>query len=380
MTSPGKNVLHVAAWYPNKMNALDGVWISRHIKSLTPYCTNSVLHIQVNPSGRFSLYRNNKPGLKQIVLDIPLKSWRVAEILTTLLLLFSLKMTSYGRKADLINVHIAYPLLIHYHIWKRLMSTPLILTEHWSGYHFNFDIKDARALNRIRRIHFQKIPVIIVSKALLLDIKKFSGNQSIQGYVVPNVVNADVFARRAEARRPGEGKRFFMVSYWKWPKDPFTLIEAFREVVKDNRDYKLRLGGNGPQMEAIQRMIAEFALEDNVSLLGPLDSDAIAAELNGADAFLHSSAYETFSVVTAEALSCGTPVIVSAKGGIPELINPDNGILVSENSVDSWTEAFRRFESMSFDRDRISAEAKKIFSEGSVGEHYWDILKGHLAQ
>lgn len=380
MNSSGKNVLHVVAWYPTKRNALDGVWILRHIESLTPYCTNSVLHIQVNPTGKFKLYRNSGPRLKQIVLDIPVRNWRVAEVLTTVLLLCSLMLTSRGRKADLLNVHIAYPLLIHYHLWKRLVTKPLIMTEHWSGYHFNFGIKDIRALNRIRRIHFQHIPVIAVSDALLLDIKNFSHNNSIEGFVVPNVANAEVFKRNNAEERHREAKRFFMVSYWKWPKDPFTLLEAFREVVRKKPHYTLRLGGNGPQMEEIQRRIIDYSLQDHVSLLGTLNSDAIAAELNDADAFLHSSAYETFSVVTAEALSCGTPVIISANGGVRELVHPDNGILLSENSVKSWIEAFRRFESMSFDRNRISIEAKKKFSETNVGEKYWNVLKRYLPQ
>src|SRR5690606_487361 len=132
--------------------------------------------------------------------------------------------------------------------------------------------------------------------------------------------------------------------------------------------------------EEIQRRIIDYSLQDHVSLLGTLNSDAIAAELDDADAFLHSSAYETFSVVTAEALSCGTPVIISANGGVRELVHPDNGILLSENSVKSWIEAFRRFESMSFDRNRISIEAKKKFSETNVGEKYWNVLKRYLPQ
>lgn len=380
MTLAKKKVLHIVAWYPHKGNTLDGVWIYRHIKSLKPYCINSVLHIQVNPSGRFRLYRNNESDLRQIIVDIPFKSWRVAEILTTLLVVFALKLTSFGRKIDLINVHIAYPLLIHYHLWKRIVPNPLVVTEHWSGYHFNFGIKDDKALRRIRRIFFQEIPVIAVSHALLRDIVKFSGNQSIQGYVTPNVVNAEIFTKKKDVVDSAGRRRFFMVSYWKWPKDPFTLIEAFRELVASRPQCVLRLGGHGPQMEQILHTIEKYSLTHQVILLGPLDSHAISAELNEADAFLHSSAYETFSVVTAEALSCGTPVIVTAKGGIRELVHSGNGVLVEENTVTCWLDAFQRFELKTFDRDRISAEARGIFSEDGVGDKYWSVLKNELGQ
>jgi glycosyltransferase involved in cell wall biosynthesis len=75
--------------------------------------------------------------------------------------------------------------------------------------------------------------------------------------------------------------------------------------------------------------------------VGKLSFAEAACEMQNASYFLHASNYETFSLVCAEALSCGTPVVASAVGGVPEYLNDKNGILVSDNTVESWTNCLK---------------------------------------
>lgn len=125
----------------------------------------------------------------------------------------------------------------------------------------------------------------------------------------------------------------------------------------------------------INALVENHGLQESVRLLGQLDAADLAREMQTSVAFLHCSAYETFSVVCAEALSCGTPVIASAVGGLLEMIDADNGILVPWNTVEAWCRAFDQYVAGQFDRQAIAKRACEKFSGEVVGSQYLNILQ-----
>lgn len=297
--------------------------------------------------------------------------WRLVEVFSCLGLLYLILVRA--RKYNIINVHIAYPLLTYFHIIKRLVRKPLVITEHWSGYHFNFGTK--KALPRAQRIFAHKLPLLAVSNSLLADIQKFSGQTLSRTCVIPNCVDSNIF--NYKERDIGEVQTFFMLSHWKRPKRPDLIIRAFSSFVRHEecrRNYRLRIAGYGPALPEIQKQIEELGLQNNVTVIGSLDPHAVACEMNNCTAFLHASEYETFSVVCAEAISCGTPVVASGVGAIPEFVNANNGILVSNNTVEGWTEALSVIANRKFDRVTISQNAGQRFSFEAVGKKYYGFL------
>ena len=99
--------------------------------------------------------------------------------------------------------------------------------------------------------------------------------------------------------------------------------------------------------------------------------------MNKAEYFIHLSGYETFSVVCAEALCCGTPVIASNVGAISELVDNTNGILIQNNNVSNLLQILEDVSNgvYSFNRGRISDTASKKFAPEYIGKKYFDTLK-----
>lgn len=276
-------------------------------------------------------------------------------------------------KYTLVNVHIAYPLLTYFHFIRKWIRRPVVITEHWSSYHFNFGAK--KDLPRVQRIFSNGLPLITVSESLKRAIETFSRQLVLRGCVIPNGINAKIFHRRDNT--PFNSSVFFMLSHWKWPKRPDVVVRAFAELVQDDEytNYHLRIGGNGPQLQQIEILIDFLKIRDKVTFLGVLSPADAAEEMNKCSAFLHSAEYETFSVVCAEAICSGTPVMASAVGGIPEFINRTNGILIGSNKVSDWVSNLKSFHGDVYDRTEISRRSLQRFCVEHVGLQYYTFLK-----
>ena len=368
-------VLHVVNWYPSEPNPNEGLWIKKHIASLKGLVEKQfVLHIEVKPFHNFGFFREDNESLIQRIFFLPINSWFIIEIMTALLLSFYLFRLKVSKKFDLINFHIAYPLLTYWHLIKKFVHVSVVITEHWSAYHFSFNVKKTKSLRRIKRIFQDGLPLIVVSKALKGDIQNFSCNYSFPVFVVPNVVSEE-FINHSSPLESKSRNSFFMVSSWKWPKRPDVVINSFAKFLKrSNEECFLRIAGCGGLLSEMKQQVTMLGITDNVIFLGKLNSERIAEEMRQAIAFLHCSEYETFSVVCAEALCSGCPVIASKVGGITEFVNSDNGIWVTNHDDNSWQIAITKFSSLSFCRRKIAESAAEKFSSKRVGENYYKVL------
>jgi glycosyltransferase involved in cell wall biosynthesis len=122
------------------------------------------------------------------------------------------------------------------------------------------------------------------------------------------------------------------------------LLEAAEQLVACGIPFELWLAGEGPERAAIERRIGERGLGERVRLLGTVPH----AELLGmyrdgrVDCVVLPSLHEGLSVALVEAMAHGVPVIATAVGGVPELLEDGAGILVPPSDADALTEALTR--------------------------------------
>ena len=95
------------------------------------------------------------------------------------------------------------------------------------------------------------------------------------------------------------------------------------------------------QTDALDRAIAASPCASAVRRLGAVPSEDLPALLSGAAAFAYPSLFEGFGLPPLEAMACGTPVICSNTGSLPEVVG-DAALTFDPSKVDDIAGALRR--------------------------------------
>ena len=142
--------------------------------------------------------------------------------------------------------------------------------------------------------------------------------------------------------------------------DPYKnvagLILAFDRFRRDRKDDpRLVLAGHpDPRYPETGEIVRSLGLESRVVFLDGVDEDELIYLYNGARILILPSFYEGFGLPPLESMACGTPVIVSDRGSLPEVIG-DAGLFVDPDREESITGAIRTL----WESDRLRSELRE---------------------
>jgi glycosyltransferase involved in cell wall biosynthesis len=158
-------------------------------------------------------------------------------------------------------------------------------------------------------------------------------------------------------------------------KDHATLLRAFALIAPKFPGWQLRIVGEGPLRPDLEQLIDTLGLRTRVTMPGV--TAAIGEEYQLAEAFVISSRYEAFGLVTAEAMSHGLPVVGFADcPGTNELIEAERtGLLVDPgtNRAESLARALSRLLEDPVLRCRLGTSARQAIGEQFSPRHVCDL-------
>ncbi len=225
----------------------------------------------------------------------------------------------------------------------------LVHSEHGRNFH---DLHGQSLARRMaRRWLYQRADVVFAISAEVREFYCRQTNFPIERMqVIPNGVDmqrideADARGIREELGIALEDFVIGTVARLDLNKDTVTLARAFAAMVAANPNAKLKLliVGDGEQRTLLERFVGERGLNRNVIFAG-MRRD-VPGLLKAMDVFALSSLSEGMPLTVLEAMAARLPVVATAVGALPELVEEDNtGFLVPVGDAEAMAEKLRRF-------------------------------------
>jgi teichuronic acid biosynthesis glycosyltransferase TuaC len=238
---------------------------------------------------------------------------------------------------DCIDAHYVYPDGFAAVLLGKLLRIPVIVWALGTDINLFSSLRMIRPL--IRWTLRNAAEVVTVSNALKARVLEL-GLPENKVRFIGNGVETELFRMlpREEARRalgiPEQAKVLVCVGALREAKGQQHIIAALAKLVSRHPELRLYLVGEGENRHNLERIIRQSSLKDRVVLAGARSNNEIPLWFNAADASILASSREGWPNVILESLACGTPVIATAVGQVPEILGAgDLGMLAEQDPV-----------------------------------------------
>lgn len=229
-------------------------------------------------------------------------------------------------------------------LWlKKRYHIPYIIIEHWSGYlseNGQFLRMSAYKRRLYQRIAAQAEKVLCVSQRHMRAMQE-CGIQAKEWGLIHNVVDEFFFEPSAVSSQPSDRKTLLHISCFdERAKNVKGLLRAAKMLSEKRQDWRLVLVGTGVDYQQVREFAASLDIPDGLlEWTGELTPQQVSDAFDQADIFVLPSNYENAPVVISESLAKGVPVVASLVGGIPEMVPPNCGILVTPGNTEELAAA-----------------------------------------
>jgi glycosyltransferase involved in cell wall biosynthesis len=218
----------------------------------------------------------------------------------------------------------------------------------WYGFHHMQD----RVARRMQR-------VITVSTQSRRDIVERMRVDPARIRMVPVAVDETVFAPQPAIERV-PGRIFAIASSDVTLKGVVPLLQAVAEL-RRRRDVELVLLGEARVGGAVERTLRELKLGDSVRFVRGIDDAGVAMQYAEAEVAVVPSLYEGFSIPALQAMLCGTPLVATTGGALPEVVGRDGetALLIPPGDAGALARAIGRLLDDPALRCRLSVAARQ---------------------
>lgn len=367
MDNTRKHIVFLARWYPHRYDPMLGLFVQRHAEAAAQYDDISVIYVHADDQiqQKFDIVDETVNNVRTIRVYYR-KSWSK---IISLFRFFKAnnKALKLLPKPDIIHVHILTRLGLVALRQKRLHGTPYIITEHWSRYlpgnDFNGLLRKKLTKTVVRHASAVTTVTDILAKAM-----QSHGLRNENYSIVPNVVDINAFKPQPHHN---EVPKIIHVSCFENKSKNITgLIDALQILEERDIKFQFTFIGDGIDFAMIKDYVKKLQHQENIRFTGILEGQDYVGELSSGDFLVLSSNYETQGVVLLEAFACGMPVVSTNVGGIPEIVNENNGILVPPHDPTKLADAMQTMLQtyQNYDANTLRDSVIKKFSNETVGK------------
>ncbi len=371
-----KNKLHILflnSWYPNRLQPQNGNFIKRHAAAVARKCNVSSLHVIADHGVKnYEMFARHANGFFEVLVYYPKSKypWRkFFDYITAHKIGFERIKKELGN-VDITHLNVTYRAGIFALHLKNKLGIPYLVTEHWTAF-LPINPKKFSWLEKfwIKKVLKKASYVCPVSYSLQLSLQNIWPKSNFK--VIPNVIDTSIFTLKE--KQNSSLKRILHVSTLSnRHKNIHGIFEVIKELSKKRNDFHLTLVGNNFADEP-KKYAKSINLQDKYYTIIPeVGLEKIANYMQNSDLFLLFSNYENLPCVVSEAHACGLPVLSSDVGGVKEMIDISNGVIVKyQDKNDLLLKLDQMLDRLEeYNAEQISLQAQKKYSYDSVANEY----------
>ena len=205
-------------------------------------------------------------------------------------------------------------------------SIPIILNQNGVFYPAWFKGDWKKQNLKMSQIYHSADYVLWQSKFCKKASEKFLGKRIGKGEILYNSVDTSFFTPEKKSRN---AKFTFLITGNFRKQSNYRILNvlyAFKEIIKENKNIYLKIAGYIEEKKFFLSKIFELNLENHIILIGSYKQKHAPEIYKSANAYITISYQDNCPSAVLEAMACGLPILYSASGGIPELVDKHSGI------------------------------------------------------
>ncbi len=243
-----------------------------------------------------------------------------------------------GFDFDLIDAHFYFPDGVAALLLGSVLQRPVAITARGSD--LNLYPRRHPLVRRVIAWSARRAAASIAVSAALGEVLAHLGTPPGRLHVLRNGVDLDLFRpldRGCARRELGvAGTVLLSIGNLIELKGNHLAIEALTMLP----DCQLIIAGTGPERRRLEALASSLGVASRVRFLGEIAHGGLASVYSAADVMILASSREGWPNVVLEAMACGTPVVATVAGGVPEMLTvPAAGRLVRRRTAPALSDA-----------------------------------------
>lgn len=383
-------VLFLSAWYPNRYDAMAGLFVRKHAEAVSLYCDVTVLYVHGDKNIKKTevVHQTLNLNAREIIVYFPEKKSGVLRKLIKFLNYLYANFIGYNAvkasagQPDIVHVNVLTRTGLLAYWLKKTQNVPYVITEHWTRYLPLNDTYKGFYRKLLTQLIVKNSEVIMPVSEQLKNAMLMHGLKHAKYIIVNNVVDDYFYKLKTdEPKIASSKKKILHVScFLEKAKNVKGLLNAVKSLSTTRNDFELIIVGYGPDFDDVLECSKNLDFPPSiVRFTGEKMPVDVANYFQQSDLFILFSNYETAGVVIAESLASGVPVVSTKVGIAIDYINNRNGVLVDVGDEKAFAAgvSYMLDHLGIYNRDMIKKQGE-IFSYEQVGNDIFTIYESIL--